>query len=316
VFPNAQVQTIRGRTANTVDYAFGSDAQAKRHPDGEAPRFIASTQPIEGALSLPAWMGRATPAMRWRGKRLELSVYLRAEDVTRDALLHMQIWSGSERVSAASNDASGWITGTQGWTRAAIVLDVPPDATRIEWGVRLSGPGRVWMDEFAMEAVPSTVPTTSVSDWHLQTEWVSQYRLVNDPAETRNGHPTAQLSWHGRAGATDADAGAGGESAKLIRVEQALRDLRGRRVRVSAMIKAQGVARGARVFANAGGYDADMHYSDTRTKEELPVRGTTGWLKYAQTLEIPRDATRLEYGVRLEGPGTLWIDDLVLEVLP
>ena len=52
------------------------------------------------------------------------------------------------------------------------------------------------------------------------------------------------------------------------------------------------------------------------TKRDLPVRGTLGWMRYATTLNVPADADTLEYGIRLEGAGTIWIDQVVVEPLP
>jgi hypothetical protein len=39
-------------------------------------------------------------------------------------------------------------------------------------------------------------------------------------------------------------------------------------------------------------------------------------LPYATTLAVPAEADMLEYGVRMEGAGTVWIDDITVEVLP
>lgn len=43
------------------------------------------------------------------------------------------------------------------------------------------------------------------------------------------------------------------------------------------------------------------------------VKGTTGWTRYTLTLRIPEGAGRVEVGAMLEGKGSLWLDDAVLE---
>jgi hypothetical protein len=46
------------------------------------------------------------------------------------------------------------------------------------------------------------------------------------------------------------------------------------------------------------------------------VKGTSGWMPYATTLAVPPEFDVLEYGVRFEGAGTVWIDDITVEALP
>jgi hypothetical protein len=205
------------------------------------------------------------------------------------------------------------IAGTHDWTRMASVLDVPDDAQRIEFGIGLWGAGRVWLDSFAMQTVPEKVPTTSDTAWHLTTQFTSSYLLVNDVSQPRNGHATARLEW------SEVSRGSnGGEWGKLTRAEHsigALRGMRGKRVRVRAMIKGENVTGGAGVFVNAGHFDQRRQYFQMESMK-LPLQGTSGWLSYATTLKVPVEADMLEYGVRFEGAGTVWVDEITLEVLP
>jgi hypothetical protein len=46
------------------------------------------------------------------------------------------------------------------------------------------------------------------------------------------------------------------------------------------------------------------------------VTGSRGWKRYTMRFAVPRVASVLEIGAMLEGPGTLWIDDAALVVLP
>lgn len=52
------------------------------------------------------------------------------------------------------------ITGTKGWTRYEVVLNVPPQSATISFGVLLAGPGKVWIDDVRFEEVERSVPTT------------------------------------------------------------------------------------------------------------------------------------------------------------
>jgi hypothetical protein len=46
-----------------------------------------------------------------------------------------------------------------------------------------------------------------------------------------------------------------------------------------------------------------------------PVKGTTDWARHEITLAIPAIADQIEVGAMLHGPGTLWFDDVTLEVV-
>jgi hypothetical protein len=130
--------------------------------------------------------------------------------------------------------------------------------------------------------------------------------LSSDTSDARNGHATARLE----------ASGSPRESAKLMRIDRSPDDLRGKRIRIRAMIRSEQATTGAGLFATAGSFDASRRFTNVSTKPDLPVRGTTGWLQFATTLAVPAEADVLEYGVRLEGTGTVWVDDVAVEVIP
>jgi hypothetical protein len=53
------------------------------------------------------------------------------------------------------------VTGTTGWEKFQVILDVPPDSDQIAFGVLLKGAGIVWVDDFQFEVVGEDVPTTN-----------------------------------------------------------------------------------------------------------------------------------------------------------
>jgi len=161
----------------------------------------------------------------------------------------------------------------------------------------------------AAEAVPDTVPLRRTVLGAPVERRSRRIFAANDVSEQRNGHATARIESTGAAGI--------GQSAKLVRIEHATDDWRGKRVRVRAMIKADrliGTA-GPYAFASAG-YFNEARYIEAASKPAMSVTNGTSWLRYTTTLDVPRQTESLEYLVKLEGTGTLWIDDVVLEALP
>lgn len=90
----------------------------------------------------------------------------------------------------------------------------------------------------------------------------------------------------------------------------------GRTVRLSAWIRTKDVPDGRR--GGAGLVLMAMRDSAILAHEFMKrdrVRGTTDWKRVTIELALPPRTTRLEAGATLEGEGTLWVDDFVLEVV-
>ncbi len=47
---------------------------------------------------------------------------------------------------------------------------------------------------------------------------------------------------------------------------------------------------------------------------DAPVKGTTGWKRYTITLTLPPRTDKLEVGAMLRGRGSVWLDDVELEI--
>lgn len=105
-------------------------------------------------------------AAGYAGRRVRLGASVKAEQVSSWAGLWMRVdgapaeGSRVPRMLAFDNMQGRPIKGTQDWRRHEIVLDVPPEAHAIGFGILLSGPGRVWVDELKFEAVGADVPRT------------------------------------------------------------------------------------------------------------------------------------------------------------
>ena len=96
----------------------------------------------------------------YRGSRLRLSGYLRTQTANR-AQMMMRVDGPDGKVLDFDNMDSRPVTGTTGWTRYDIVLNVPPESVDIVFGFLLLSTGKVWADDFKLEKVDSTVPLTS-----------------------------------------------------------------------------------------------------------------------------------------------------------
>lgn len=98
----------------------------------------------------------------YKGKRVRLSAYIKAEKVSGWAGLWMRI-DGREVSEPLAYDNMGdrAIKGTGDWKKCEVVLDVPEDgSTAIAFGFMLSGNGTIWVSEMVLAEVDKSVPVT------------------------------------------------------------------------------------------------------------------------------------------------------------
>lgn len=96
----------------------------------------------------------------FHGKRVRLSGYVRANEVSDWAGLWMRVDGPRGEPLGFDNMQDRAVKGTSEWTKYAVVLDVPETAEAIAFGLLLTGRGQVWMDDLKFEVVSKDVPTT------------------------------------------------------------------------------------------------------------------------------------------------------------
>jgi hypothetical protein len=93
-------------------------------------------------------------------------------------------------------------------------------------------------------------------------------------------------------------------------------EYRGKRVRFSAWLRARNAGMsagmGAVLFLRAEGNGAALASYSTGNR---PVGGNSEWKKKQIVLDIPATAVGLAFGFGMGGPGEMWMDDAMLEVV-
>ena len=137
------------------DYKMSADRTVAH--SGKASASLKSVAPA------PAGFGTLMQTFKadaYRGKRVRMSGYARAEAVKNWAGLWMRVDGPRGEALAFDNMQDRSIKGTGDWRKCEIVLDVPESAQEIAFGLLLTGAGQVWMDDLAFEVVGKDVPTT------------------------------------------------------------------------------------------------------------------------------------------------------------
>lgn len=140
--------------SNPEDYDYGIDPRVTF--GGKPSGFLTSR------VANPAGFGtmmQEFQGIEYRGKRLRMSGYVKAQAVEQWAGLWMRV--DRPNSSTLDNMYNRPIKGTRDWEKYEIVLDVPSDSFDIAFGILLQGKGQVWLSHLQLESVGKDVPTTA-----------------------------------------------------------------------------------------------------------------------------------------------------------
>jgi hypothetical protein len=144
--------------ANPEDYDMGGNPRVPHGADGGG--YIRSR--VDAPKTFGTW-ATTVPITSLLGKRMRLSGYVRTEGAN-----HASIWM---RVDGPNNQALSFdnmdnrpIVGTTDWKQYSLVLDVPPKATGVMFGIMLVGSGKAWIDGLEFVPVGPDVPSTNMLD--------------------------------------------------------------------------------------------------------------------------------------------------------
>lgn len=140
----------------TGEYAVGFDRSVARTGDRSA--YIRAT---EGARNFASF-GQGVQAIDFKGKRVELSAYIKTEDIPQGTG-NTGLWlrcDGSLTWRAFDNMMDRGFKGTGDWQKATVVLDIPDDAVKLVLGGLHEGTGTAWFDDFELRVVDETTEVT------------------------------------------------------------------------------------------------------------------------------------------------------------
>lgn len=138
--------------------------------DTEVARSGASSMRIEarGNRRRSQWVAsvQLVDATSYRGKRMRLRGYLRADDVDSGGLWVRVdgILEGRYAMLALDNSEDRRIEDTRDWETREIIVDIPPEGVTILMGAMLTGDGELWVDDLSFEEVAEAVPLTTEAE--------------------------------------------------------------------------------------------------------------------------------------------------------
>jgi hypothetical protein len=133
------------------DYELGLDQKVVHGGRASAHLKAIVPQPREAALL------QLISADAYRGRRVRISGWIKSEGVQMAAVgARVETIDGGHMLAYGRDE----VVGSHGWTRREVVLDVDPQAQRIALGAGVWGLGEIWVDDFSLEVVDRSVPTT------------------------------------------------------------------------------------------------------------------------------------------------------------
>jgi hypothetical protein len=90
-------------------------------------------------------------------------------------------------------------------------------------------------------------------------------------------------------------------------------EYRGKRVRLTANVKAQAVQNWAGLWMRVDG--TNHHILSFDNMQSRPIRGTLDWKQYAIVLDVPQQSIGIFFGILLAGPGKVWLANVQFEIV-
>jgi len=156
---------------------------------------------------------------------------------------------------------------------------------------------------FSVRLLRAGTPKAGQTDWFISGSNRKDFKLAEDPATPHGGKASTSLSCELK------DVTGFGT---LMQTQSATTFL-GKRVRMSAWVKAEAVDKWAGLWLRVDGEkDACLGFDNMG---KAPIKGTLDWKRYTVVLDVAPEAQKLAFGLLLDGPGHVWLSDLTIEVV-
>lgn len=92
-------------------------------------------------------------------------------------------------------------------------------------------------------------------------------------------------------------------------------DYVGKRVRMSALVKAEKIQGWAGLWMRVDGEGKDEYGLSFDNMQARPIQGSVEWCRYEIVLDVPPKSKAISFGILLAGAGQAWVDDFQFAVV-
>jgi hypothetical protein len=258
---------------------------ASRSPDAPVEKFGTMSSVLD-----------ATPYL---GRRVRFSAIVKSKDVTGSGRLWLRV-DGPSGGLALDNMERRPLIGSVAPNRYETVIDVPPEAVRLAFGLLLLGAGEVWGSDPVIERVEADARHVQDPATWIAAGALSDYVTATGAGEVC-GQPTARI-----ASLVSAPAGAA-----TLHQEISAEPYRGKRVRLSGLVERGAAARAGLFMRVEDVVDRSLVASAAGRR----AGASAGWGSEEIVLDVPLEAVSISHGLRLEGAGEVQMGPLRLDVV-
>ena len=154
----------------------------------------------------------------------------------------------------------------------------------------------------ALVLPPALAAAAIPTGWFLAGSDPANYRIERDANVMRDGKASGMLA------STGPSKGFGTMMQSFVPAEYL-----GKRLKLSAWVKAKDVQRWAGVWMRVDGKDKTSIAFDNM--QNRPIKGTKDWTRYDIVLDVADSASSISFGILMDGEGTVWLNDLQFQVV-
>jgi len=137
-------------------YSMGIDQTVFK--SGQKSAFIQSLRKVDDGFGT---FMQTCSASECVGRTIQMTAYIKSQNVTDWAGMWLRVDSKDHETVGFDNMQDRPIVGTRDWEQYEIVMDVPEQSATLNFGVLMSGEGKVWFDDFTFEIVGEKDPLLS-----------------------------------------------------------------------------------------------------------------------------------------------------------
>ena len=161
----------------------------------------------------------------------------------------------------------------------------------------------IFVSILTMTSLPILAGDALPEGWFKAGSAPSDYKMGVDESVTFDGSKSAFIE------SDSAESKGFGTLMQNSSVEEYL----GERVQLTIYIKTQDVSGWTGGwFRIDGGKKKTLAFDNMNNR---PIKKSTEWAKYTMVLDVPANATKMAYGVLLNGNGKVWFDNLSFEIV-
>ena len=155
----------------------------------------------------------------------------------------------------------------------------------------------------ALILIPALAAAEKPASWFLAGSEPASYSIERDLTVKHEGRATGRLASKGQPK---------GFGTMMQYFDPA--QYRGKRIKFSAFVKAENITSWAGLWLRVDGPEKGRSLAFDNMQSRA-IKGTRDWARYEIVLDVDPTATGIGFGILVDGPGTVWMDNAAFEVV-